>query len=67
MDTVFGVLLPGGGEDRLLPEEQALFDERQQARKNREFAKADEARKRLEEIGIILEDSPKGTRWRRKR
>lgn len=66
MNDVFAVLLPEGA-DTLKPEEQALFDERQQARKNREFAKADEARKRLEEIGIVLEDTPKGTRWRRKR
>ena len=67
MDAVFGVLLPGGGEDRLSPEEQALFDERQQARKQREFARADAARARLEALGVVLEDTPQGTRWRRKR
>jgi cysteinyl-tRNA synthetase len=66
MDGVLGVLLPAG-EDRLSPEEQALFDERQEARRNRDFARADEARKKLEAMGIILEDGPKGTRWRRKR
>ena len=65
MDGVFGVLLPAA-EDRLSPEEQALFDERQEARRNRAFARADAARKRLEEMGIVLEDTPKGTRWRRK-
>jgi cysteinyl-tRNA synthetase len=67
MDAVFGVLLPGGGEDRLSPEEQALFDERQQARKQREFARADAARARLEAQGVVLEDTPQGTRWRRRR
>jgi cysteinyl-tRNA synthetase len=61
------VLLPGGGEDRLTAEEQALFDERQQARKQREFARSDAARARLEALGIVLEDTPQGTRWRRKR
>jgi cysteinyl-tRNA synthetase len=66
MDTVLGVLLPPA-EDRLSPEEQALFDERQEARRKREFARADEARAKLEALGIILEDSAKGTRWRRKR
>jgi cysteinyl-tRNA synthetase len=66
MDAVFGVLLPAG-EDRLTPEEQALLDERQEARRNRDFSRADDARRRLEEMGIILEDTPKGTRWRRKR
>jgi cysteinyl-tRNA synthetase len=67
MDAVFGVLLPGGVEDRLSPEEQALFDERQQARKQREFARADAARSRLEALGVVLEDTPQGTRWRRRR
>jgi cysteinyl-tRNA synthetase len=67
MDAVFGVLLPGGVEDHLSPEEQALFDERQQARKQREFARADAARGRLEATGVVLEDTPQGTRWRRKR
>jgi len=67
MDAVFGVLLPGGGESPLAPEEQALFDERQQARKQREFARADAARARLEALGVVLEDTPQGTRWRRKR
>jgi cysteinyl-tRNA synthetase len=66
MDSVFGVLLPRG-EDQLSAEEQALFDERQEARKRREFVRADEARARLEALGVILEDTPKGTRWRRKR
>ena len=67
MDDVLGVLLPREEEDRLSPEEQALFDERQEARKRREFARADEARRKLEDMGIILEDTPKGTRWRRVR
>jgi cysteinyl-tRNA synthetase len=64
MDSVFAVLLPG--EDRLSSEEQALFDARQEARRRREFQKADEHRQKLEDMGVILEDTPKGTRWRRK-
>jgi cysteinyl-tRNA synthetase len=66
MDGVFGVLLPGD-EDRMTAAEQAIFDERQESRRQREFGRADAARKRLEEMGIVLEDTPKGTRWRRKR
>jgi cysteinyl-tRNA synthetase len=65
MDTVLGVLMPGGAEDRLSPEEQALFDERQEARRKRDFSRADEARKKLEATGVILEDTPNATRWRR--
>ena len=66
MDSVFGVLLPEE-EDRLSPPEQALFDARQEARRQRDFGKADELRARLEAMGIVIEDTPKGTRWRRKR
>jgi cysteinyl-tRNA synthetase len=67
MDSVFGVLLPSEDADRLSPEEQALFDERQEARRQREFTRADDARSRLEAMGVVLEDTPRGTRWRRKR
>jgi len=61
------VLLPAAAEDRLSTEEQALFDERQEARRRREFARADAARARLEALGVVIEDTPKGTRWRRKK
>ena len=67
MDAVLGVLVPAAEGDRLSAEEQGLFDERQDARKRRDFPRADEARRRLEAMGIILEDTPKGTRWRRVR
>jgi cysteinyl-tRNA synthetase len=65
MDEVFGVLLPSEEADRLSPEEQALFDERQEARRLRDFTRADAARARLEAVGVVLEDTPHGTRWRR--
>jgi len=65
MDAVFGVFLPAE-EDRLAAEEQAVFDERQRARKERNFGAADAARARLEAMGVLLEDTPKGTRWRRR-
>jgi cysteinyl-tRNA synthetase len=65
-NDVFAVLIPETA-DTLSPEEQALFDERQESRRKREFQRADEARGRLEAMGIILEDTPKGTRWRRAR
>jgi cysteinyl-tRNA synthetase len=66
MDSVLAVLFPPE-EDRLSAEEQALFDQRQQARASRDFARADEARTQLEALGIILEDTAKATRWRRRR
>jgi cysteinyl-tRNA synthetase len=67
MDGIFAVLVPGPATERLSAEEQALFDERQEARRRREFARADAARTRLEALGVLLEDTPTGTRWRRRR
>jgi cysteinyl-tRNA synthetase len=64
MNDVFAVLLPV--EDRLSPEEQALFDGRQEARRQRDFARADALRQQLEALGVLIEDTPKGARWRRK-
>jgi len=40
------------------------IQERNEARKSKNFAKADEIRKHLEEMAVILEDGPKGTMWR---
>jgi cysteinyl-tRNA synthetase len=44
---------------------QALVDERSTAKKARDFARADEIRKRLADEGILLEDTPQGPVWRR--
>ncbi|MCD5326062.1 MULTISPECIES: cysteine--tRNA ligase [Pontibacillus] len=53
-------------EDELLDEEiDALIQERIDARKNRDFQRADEIRDNLKEQGIFLEDTPQGTRWKR--
>ena len=65
MDAVFGVFFPRGDEG-LTAQEQALLEARQDARKRRDFAAADAARAKLEGLGVVLEDTPKGTRWRRK-
>jgi cysteinyl-tRNA synthetase len=64
-DSVFNIF--GNVEQELLDSEvQALIDERQAARKAKDFARADEIRDRLIEMGIILEDTKDGVRWRRK-
>ncbi|MCA5014208.1 MULTISPECIES: cysteine--tRNA ligase [unclassified Enterococcus] len=42
-----------------------LIEERNQARKNRDFARSDEIRDLLKDKGITLEDTAQGTRWRR--
>ncbi len=53
-------------KEELLDEEiEKLIEERQAARKSRDFARADEIRQLLLEKGIILEDTREGVRWKR--
>jgi len=44
---------------------EAKIAERQEARKNKDYAKADAIRKELADKGIILEDTPQGIRWKK--
>jgi cysteinyl-tRNA synthetase len=43
---------------------EKLIEERKSARKNRDWARADAIRRQLKDMGIVLEDGPKGTTWR---
>jgi len=45
---------------------EALIAERTEARRQRDFARADRIRDQLAEQGVILEDKPEGTVWRRR-
>lgn len=45
---------------------EELINERNQAKKNKDYKKADQIRRDLETAGIILEDTPTETRWKRK-
>jgi cysteinyl-tRNA synthetase len=63
-DTILGVL-PAAEEHVLDDDVQKLVDERQAARKNRDFARADAIRDQLLAQGIVLEDTPGGVRWKR--
>ena len=62
-DQVFGVLdWPKQDIDKDI---ETLIEQRQQARKDKDFARADKIRDDLMAMGIVLEDTPQGVRWKR--
>jgi cysteinyl-tRNA synthetase len=69
-DRVLGILALRRAEDNRPPvpveEIEQLIQARRAARSSRNFAEADRIRQDLEARGILLEDTPAGTRWKRK-
>ncbi|MFF2879294.1 cysteine--tRNA ligase [Gottfriedia sp. NPDC057991] len=64
LSNVLGITLVN--EEAMLDDEiEALIQKRTDARKNRDFALADQIRDQLKEMNIIIEDTPQGIRWKR--
>jgi cysteinyl-tRNA synthetase len=64
-DSVLNIF--GRQENQMLDAEiEKLIEERQEARRNRSFARSDEIRNLLAQQGIVLEDTKDGVRWKRK-
>lgn len=56
----------GSAEDEDAAQIEALIKLRNDSRATKDWANADLARDKLNEMGIVLEDGPNGTTWRRK-
>ena len=69
-DRVLGILSLRRAEDATppipMPEIDAAIQARQEARRRRDFGEADRIRQDLLAKGVILEDGPQGTRWKRR-
>ncbi|NMA03183.1 MAG: cysteine--tRNA ligase [Clostridiales bacterium] len=63
LTSVLGLL--GKKEETLEEDIERLIEERQKARKEKNFELSDKIRDDLKEKGIILEDTPQGVKWRR--
>lgn len=64
VNSVLGVMT---FEKESLPKElEELLAERTEARKRKDFAESDRLRDLLYEKGIVVEDTPSGTRWKRR-
>lgn len=53
-------------QDELHADIEKLIQERAEARKAKDWARSDEIRDELADMGIVIEDTPQGVRWRRK-
>ena len=64
LDGVLGVIGEVEAEKTLPKEAEALIQEREEARKARDWTRADALRLKLRTMGVIVEDTAEGVRWR---
>jgi cysteinyl-tRNA synthetase len=64
LDMVLGVIGKVEHEESLSKEAKDLIQKREEARKAKEWAVADTLRTKLREMGVVVEDTPQGVRWR---
>ena len=71
MDRILGLEIASVEPEQLDPAFEAhvkeLVDQREMARRAKDYARADEIRKQLRELGVVLEDTPEGPRWKKEK
>jgi cysteinyl-tRNA synthetase len=68
LDRILGLgleAIASGATEVLAPHLASMIAEREKARAGRDFARADELRETLRENGIVVEDTPDGSAWKR--
>jgi len=63
-DKVLGVIGEVRREERLPKEAEELIRRREEARRAKDWETADRIRAKLRSMGIIVEDTPEGVKWR---
>jgi len=64
LDSALGVIRVVSAEEVLPEVAKALIAEREEARKSKDWKKADDIRVRLRALGVVVEDTSAGVRWR---
>jgi len=62
---ILGILKDFDQEESFQQEIKKLIEEREKARKERNWVKSDQIRDKLQEKGILLEDTSDGVRWKK--
>jgi len=63
-DKVLGVIGEIKREEKLPEEAEELILKREEARKAKDWETADKIRRQLRSMGIIIEDTPQGVKWK---
>jgi cysteinyl-tRNA synthetase len=67
LDQVLGIIGKAEKEEPLPKEAEGLIKKREEARKAKDWKTADEIRQQLRSMGITIEDTSKGVRWKREK
>jgi len=67
LGSIFGILQKEIKKEKLPEEIKKLIKEREEARKKKDWKKADAIRVKLKKMGILLEDTPEGIKWKIKK